>query len=346
VRRSRAGYGTQNRAMALYLSHESSHRHDTGPHPENAGRLVAVEAALERAGWAGLERVEAPAATREQLERVHDARHVTAIEELCAGGGGMIDLDTVASADSYEAALHAAGGAADAAERLLAREAGGAICGLRPPGHHAERARAMGFCLFNNVAVAARHAIDACGARRVLILDWDVHHGNGTEAIFAAASDVLYASIHQWPLYPGTGAAEFEGKGEGQGFTVNLPVSPGTGSEEFLGLVQHVIVPIARAYEPGLIAISAGYDAHRDDPLASCAVDTDAYAAMTSAIRAVAEELEVPVLVCLEGGYSPAALAESVVATATALSNGRVADAVPAAAAEPHLSRLRERWEL
>jgi acetoin utilization deacetylase AcuC-like enzyme len=332
--------------MALYVSHESSHRHDTGAHPENAGRLVAIEAALERAGWPGLERVEAPAADREQLERVHAPSHVRAIEEFCANGGGMVDLDTVASRDSYEAALHAAGGAAHAAERLLAGDARAAVCGLRPPGHHAERDRAMGFCLFNNVAVAAGHALDACGAGRVLVLDWDVHHGNGTEAIFAASADVLYASIHQWPLYPGTGAAEFEGEGDGEGFTVNLPVPPGAGSAQFRSLVEHVVVPIARVYGPDLIVISAGYDAHRDDPLASCRVETEAYAEMTAAIRAIAAELDAPILVCLEGGYSPAALADSVVATVGALEDGRTPDPAPAAAAEPHRSRLRERWGL
>ncbi len=155
----------------------------------------------------------------------------------------MIDMDTVAAPDSFEAASRAAGGAAAAAELLLAGEATAAFCGLRPPGHHAERDRAMGFCLFNNAAVAARHAIDACGAERVLILDWDVHHGNGTEAIFAASSDVLYASIHQWPLYPGTGAAEYAGEGEGEGFTVNLPVAAGAGGEEFMALVEHVDRP-------------------------------------------------------------------------------------------------------
>ena len=204
----------------------------------------------------------------------------------------------------------------------------------------------MGFCFFNNVAVAAAHARAVHGIERVLILDWDVHHGNGTEAIFAATDELLYASIHQWPLYPGTGAADFEGEGAGEGFNVNLPVPPGTGSEEFVALVEHVVVPIARAYEPGLIAISAGYDAHRDDPLASCTVETEAYADMTAAIRAVAAELEVPVLVCLEGGYSPPALADSVVATAAALEDGRPPGSAPAAAAEPHLSRLRERWNL
>ena len=332
--------------MTLYLSHPSSAAHETGAHPENPARLAAVEARLAEAGWPGLERVEAPAASREQLARVHTDAHIEAIERLSARGGGPIDLDTVASAGSWEAALHAAGGAVTAVEALLDGGAGAAFCGLRPPGHHAERARAMGFCLFNNVAVAAAHALAACGVDRVLVLDWDVHHGNGTEDVFARSAAVLYASIHQWPLYPGTGPAEYEGEGEGDGYTVNLPVPPGSGSEEFCALVQHVVVPIARAYRPGLIAISAGYDAHRDDPLASCMVDTDGFARMTASVRRVADELEVPVLVCLEGGYSPRALAESVLATVTALDGDGEPPIAARPAAEPHLSRLRERWAL
>ncbi len=307
---------------------------------------MAIESELERAGWPGLERVEAPPAGREHLLRVHDPAHVDAIEEFCASGGGMIDMDTVASPESFDAALHAAGGAVAAAERLLSNGDRAAICALRPPGHHAERDRAMGFCLFNNAAVAAAHAIAACGAERVLVLDWDVHHGNGTEAIFAADPSVLYASIHQWPLYPGTGAAEYDGEGEGEGHTVNLPVPAGTGSDGFCALVEHVICPIARAYEPGLIVLSAGYDAHRDDPLASCAVETEAYGQMTASIRDVAAELRVPVLVCLEGGYSPSALAASVLATVTALSGDLEPRGVATEAAEPHRSRLRERWPL
>jgi acetoin utilization deacetylase AcuC-like enzyme len=229
---------------------------------------------------------------------------------------------------------------------LVAGDAQAAFTALRPPGHHAERARAMGFCLFNNAAVAAAHAIKGCGAERVLIFDWDVHHGNGTEAIFADSAEVLYSSIHQWPLYPGTGAAEYSGDGAGEGYTVNLPVPAGSGSEVFLALTQHVLVPIARAFEPGLIIISAGYDAHRDDPLASCAVETEAYGEMTAAIRGVAGELGIGVLVCLEGGYSPPALAESVLATLAALESGAAPPTADPAAAEPHLTRLRETWPL
>jgi acetoin utilization deacetylase AcuC-like enzyme len=332
--------------VALYLAHASSYRHDTGPHPENASRLQAIEAALGGADGLKLEHLDAPAATREQLERVHTAEHIDAIESFAAAGGGMIDLDTTASAGSFEAALHAAGGAVAAVDRLCDGGATVAFCGLRPPGHHAERDRAMGFCLLNNVAVGAAHALAAHRVERVLVVDWDVHHGNGTEAIFARSADVLYASIHQWPLYPGTGPAEYEGAGDGEGYTINLPVPPGSGSDEFVALVQHVIVPVARSYRPGLVAISAGYDAHRDDPLASCMLDAAAYADMAASVRDLAADLDVPVLVCLEGGYAPRALGESVVATLTALDGNDAPRAAPREAAEPHLARVASRWKL
>jgi acetoin utilization deacetylase AcuC-like enzyme len=330
--------------MGLYMAHPSSLEHDTGAHPENASRLEAIEATLEGAGWPHLERAEAPAATTAQLRRVHTDEHIQAIEELSSLGGGMIDADTVVSGRSFEAALHAAGGATSAVDRLLAGEERFAFCGLRPPGHHAEVARAMGFCLFNNVAVAAAHALAEGGVERVLILDWDVHHGNGTEAIFAESDQVLYASIHQWPLYPGTGDADYAGDGEGEGYTVNLPVPPGSGSREFLSLVQHVVAPIARSFEPGLIAISAGYDAHRDDPLADCMLDTEAFGEMAATMRALAAELGVPVLVCLEGGYAPAALAASVLSTIEALASDREPALAPREPAQPHVERQRRRW--
>jgi acetoin utilization deacetylase AcuC-like enzyme len=327
--------------VGLYVHHSSSYEHETGAHPENAGRLRAVEAELARRGWLGLDRRPAPAATADQLVRVHSAEHLRAIEDLVAGGGGMVDADTVASPGSWEAALHAAGGAAWAAEALLAGEDRWAICALRPPGHHAERDRTMGFCLLNNVAVAAAHALDVAGAGRILVLDWDVHHGNGTEAIFAASSEVLYASIHQSPLYPGTGPAGYEGEGAGQGYTVNLPVPPGSGNAEFTALVEHVVVPIARSHRPGLIAVSAGFDAHRQDPLAECVVDESGYATMAASVRRVAEELGVPVLVCLEGGYAPEALARSLCATIEALDGAAAPVPAPAAVAGPYLERAR-----
>jgi acetoin utilization deacetylase AcuC-like enzyme len=277
---------------------------------------------------------------------VHDERHIDSIKALAARGGGMIDLDTVASAGSWEAAQHAAGGAIHAVELLLeggpGREA--AFCGLRPPGHHAERDRAMGFCLFNNVAVAAAHAIESAGAERVLILDWDVHHGNGTESIFYESSRVLYASIHQSPLYPGTGAASDVGTGEGHGYTINLPVPPGSGSDEFLALVQHVVVPLALDWRPDLLCISAGYDAHRDDPLANCELDDADYGAMAATMRDLARELEVPVLLCLEGGYSLPALAASVTATLEAFSDDRPPREAPGEPALSYRDRLARDW--
>jgi acetoin utilization deacetylase AcuC-like enzyme len=292
--------------------------------------------------WLGLELVEAPAVELEQLLRVHTTAHVESIEAISERGGGVIDVDTVASAGSWQAALHAAGGAVHATERLLA-EGGFAFCGLRPPGHHAEPDRAMGFCLFNNVAVAAAHAIDR-GVQRVLVLDWDVHHGNGTEAIFYDSPEVLYASIHQSPLYPGTGAAADVGSGAGEGFTVNMPVPPGTGSDEFLSLVQQVVAPIAREWRPGLLCISTGYDAHREDPLANCELDDAAYGEMAASMNEVAAELDVGLLICLEGGYALGALSRSVVATLEALTSERPAREAPAEPAAPHRERLARFW--
>ena len=293
--------------------------------------------------WLRMELVEAPPATREQLERVHTAAHVDSIRELSERGGGPIDLDTVASAGSWEAALHAGGGAVHAAERLLS-EGGFAFCGLRPPGHHAEADRAMGFCLFNNVAVAAAHAIAELGVERVLVLDWDVHHGNGTEAIFYDSPRVLYSSIHQSPLYPGTGAATDFGSGDGEGFTFNLPLPPGAGPDEFLSLVQTVVAPIAREWSPGLLCISAGYDAHRDDPLANCELDDAAFGDMAATMRDLATELAVPVLICLEGGYSLGALSRSVVETLEAFSGERQPRTTPAEPAAPYVERLARFW--
>jgi len=259
----------------------------------------------------------------------------------------MIDHDTVASAASYEAALRAAGAAADAAARLIAGEADFAFCGTRPPGHHAERERAMGFCLFNNVAIAAAQALAECGAERVMVVDWDVHHGNGTQEVFYASDRVLFASIHQSPLYPGSGDVAETGAGEGEGYTVNLPVPPGAGPDEFLAIVQTILAPIARRYRPDLLAVSAGYDAHRDDPLAECMLNEAAYAEMSASLRDLASELGIGVLACLEGGYAPRALAASVSATLRGFTDPTLAAReAPAAAAAGHRRRLAGRWDL
>ncbi|MDX6650605.1 MAG: hypothetical protein QOJ97_2556 [Solirubrobacteraceae bacterium] len=331
-----------------YLRHPSSLRHDTGAHPERIQRIVAIEAALDERDWAGLERVDAPAASEEALLAVHPRAHLDAIRALSERGGGAIDLDTVTSAGSWDAALHAAGGAAHMVDLLLGeRSFGSAFCGLRPPGHHAEPARAMGFCLLNNVAVAARRARDAHGAQRVLVVDWDVHHGNGTQAVFESDPGVLFVSIHQWPLYPGTGSFEETGTGEGAGHTVNLPVPPGSGDDVFLSHVAHLLAPLARAYRPELVLVSAGYDAHADDPLADCSVTDAGYAGLSCALRAVAGEAGVPLGAVLEGGYELDALARSVVVTLSAFgADGEVA--LPEVACHPlteeALDRLRRWW--
>jgi acetoin utilization deacetylase AcuC-like enzyme len=328
--------------VGLYFRHSSSLLHDTGAHPENADRIRAIERALDDAGWPGLELLEAQEASRERLERVHTGAHVDRIERFCGEGGGLLDMDTIAVEASWEAALRAAGAASEAGERLLAGEAAYAFSAMRPPGHHAESARPMGFCLFNSIAVAAATAIAEGGAERVLILDWDVHHGNGTEEIFAARGDVLYVSIHQSPLYPGTGDPRDVGTGDGHGFNVNLPVPAGADGELFLGLVEHVVAPIAREYRPDLIGISAGFDAHRDDPLAECNLDDADYAHMTAAMRDLGAELEAPLLVCLEGGYELGALSRSTLATVRALGDSAPPPGVDPARVEPARERFRQ----
>jgi acetoin utilization deacetylase AcuC-like enzyme len=328
----------------LYLHHPSSLEHDTGDHPENAQRIRAIERELAGREWLGLERASAPAAERDMIEAVHPPGYVDRIAEISGRGGGMLDLDTVASRGSYDAALHAAGGAVRAVSALMAGEAQVAFCGLRPPGHHAEPDRAMGFCLFNNVAVAAQFALDRLDAARVLVLDWDVHHGNGTNDIFYATDAVLYASIHQSPLYPGTGGLSENGTGAGEGHTVNLPVPPGAGHADWLGLVQHVVVPIAHAFVPDLLLVSAGFDAHRDDPLANCTLTEDSYAAMAASMGVLSRDLGAPLGFVLEGGYALGALAASVAATIEAALEG---PAVPTAEPGALVARARghyRRW--
>ncbi len=316
----------------LLFEHPSSLRHDPRVlvpfHPEVPGRIEAIDAALGAADWLGSERRLAPAATRRELEAVHSPELIDQIEALAAGGGGAIDPDTAVVEASWEAALHAAGGAC---EMVRALASGGARAGfslLRPPGHHAERDRAMGFCLFNNVAVAAQLAIEELGVERVLIVDWDVHHGNGTAEIFRRRRDVLYASIHRAPFYPGTGAIEDAGSGEGLGYTINLPVDAGTEGDVWRSLLEHVVLPAAGSFAPGLVLISAGFDAHRADPLGGCRLEVEDFAQMTCHVRDLARGLEVPVGAVLEGGYDPHALAESVPATIRALRGEGEAESV------------------
>ncbi len=333
-------------AVSVLFRHPSSLAHDTGSHPENARRIVAIERALSERDWLGWDVRLSPAATRAQVGAVHPPEHIDRIESLCGRGGGMIDMDTLVSPGSYEAALHAAGGAVAVVDALLDRGESEAVrCAAslhRPPGHHAERAQAMGFCLFANVAIGAQRAIDAHGVQRVLVFDWDVHHGNGTNAIFHERDDVLFCSIHQSPLYPGTGPASDVGRGAGEGFTVNLPVPGGSGDAVFLSHVEHVVRPLARAYAPDLLLLSAGYDAHADDPLAGCRVTDAGFAGMAALMRACADELGIPLGLVLEGGYELGALSRSLVATLEAI-GAADAPAVPGVKMDPLVLRARER---
>ncbi len=332
----------------VLFRHPSSLEHDPGPHPEAAERLVAIERELASRDWLGWERCESPAVERPVLERVHPREQVEAVEALCARGGGAIDMDTVVSERSFEAALHGSGGTVAMVDLLLAGEAPAGFSAHRPPGHHATPKRAMGFCVFDHVAVAARHAVASGAVERVVILDWDVHHGNGTQNVFEEDPAVLFVSIHQSPLYPGTGGASEIGEGAGEGFTVNLPVPAGSGDETWVSLVQHVVVPLALAHEPQLILLSAGYDAHRADPLAGCRMTEEGFATMAGAVRRLGAELGgVPVGAVLEGGYEPGALARSVAATLEVLGAPEppaASDVAVAALAREARERLAASW--
>jgi acetoin utilization deacetylase AcuC-like enzyme len=307
-------------------------------HPDTPERILALEAALAERDWLGWERRLAPAATVDELELVHSAAYVREVRELCDAGGGLIDPDTAIVPESWPAALHAAGGACEMTRALVAGDARVAYTAVRPSGHHAERGRAMGFCVFDNVAVAAAMALSELGLSRVFVLDWDVHHGNGTAEIFRTSRDVLFASMHQSPLYPGTGPLSDAGSDAGEGYTINLPVPPGTGPELWMELFDRVVVPAARAFEPELILVSSGFDAHAGDPLAHCLLETDTFVAMAARVRALAAQLGVGLGLVQEGGYEPAILAECVCALLPVLAGeGEAGEAV--ASGDPLLAR-------
>jgi acetoin utilization deacetylase AcuC-like enzyme len=325
----------------LYFSHPACLEHDPRlrmpEHPDTPERLRAIERALARTDWLGWERREAPVASVAQLELVHSARQIDQIEQLSLAGGGAIDADTFVGEPSFRAALHAAGGACEMTRALIAGEARLGFCEVRPSGHHAEPDRAMGFCLFNNVAVAAELAIRELGLSRVFILDWDVHHGNGTAEAFRRRPDVLFASIHQAGIYPGSGSLSDVGSGPGEGYTINLPVPAGSEEDLWLSLIEHIALPAAQAFAPELVLVSAGFDAHREDPLAGCRLETSSFAEIARHVRDFAERLDVPLGVVLEGGYQPAVLGECVLETLAALAG----DEPPVAAAPEALLTSR-----
>jgi acetoin utilization deacetylase AcuC-like enzyme len=302
----------------LLYTHPSSLAHDPGPgHPEQPARMQAILDAFAQADLVGVERREAPRATREQLERVHDAGFVEAIlDAVPASGYVRIDADTVMSPASGEAALRQAGAPCAAVDALIAGEGANAFCALRPPGHHAEPDRAMGFCLFNGVAVGAQQALAVHGLERVSISDFDVHHGNGTQAASAREPRVQYLSTHQWPLYPGTGARSETGVGN----IVNRPLPAGTGSAAWRAVVEADILPAIDRFAPELIMVSAGFDAHQRDPLAALELVEEDYGWVTTELLTLAaRHAEGRLVSVLEGGYDLGALANSSLAHLNAL---------------------------
>jgi acetoin utilization deacetylase AcuC-like enzyme len=327
--------------MSLILSHTDRFaEHQTPPgHPECSERAEVMDVVAERWRARGTEVVAPRAATKAQLLRVHDADYIRRISET-TGRATALDPDTYTSPESYEIALLAAGAAVDSVERVMSGSCRAAMALVRPPGHHAERDRAMGFCLFNNVAVAAAHARTA-GAGKVAIVDYDVHHGNGTQHIFEADPHVLYVSIHQYPYYPGTGAVDEIGRGPGRGFTINLPLEAGAVDEDYRTVFADVIVPVLRQFEPDLVILSAGFDAHERDPLGGMRLTTESFAAMTSELRAVAEECCRGRMVAVtEGGYDLQALAASLDAVVETLNGVPLAPRWPGSAVESTRGRV------
>ncbi len=299
-----------------YISPAICLEHHTGTgHPERVERLNSINTHLKECGLIkDLNVVQARAATREEVGSTHLEAHTDLVTRLIHSGVSYLDGDTTVSKHSLDAAYIAAGSALTGIERLHSGETKRVFCGVRPPGHHAEDDKAMGFCIFNNVAIAANHARKLGLAERVLILDWDVHHGNGTQQIFESSRDVFYYSLHQFPFYPGTGAAHETGVGEGAGFTLNRPFAGGEGDDDWLRVMDRDLQKIAHEFRPQLVIISAGFDAHEADPLGGMCISTSGFARMTGLVRALADSCcEGRILSVLEGGYNLKALAESVV---------------------------------
>lgn len=306
----------------LFVTHEAYLDHVNGPtHQERPARLGAVIDGAREAGVGdALVALEPRAATRDEVLRVHTADHLGRIEDVVRAGGGRLDVDTSASPGSLTAALMAAGAGLAAIEALDAGRGDAAFCAVRPPGHHATRTETMGFCLISNVAVAAAHLADR--GERVLVVDFDAHHGNGTQDVFAADPRVMFVSLHQWPLYPGTGWFDEIGvdagpDADGRGFTMNVPLPPGTTGDAYRQAFDELVIPRGRAFDPTWLIVSAGFDAHRNDPITRMGLSSGDYPAMISALLEL-----VPAgrrLVMLEGGYDLDALRMSSAATMAAL---------------------------
>jgi acetoin utilization deacetylase AcuC-like enzyme len=302
-----------------YLDHATPNGH-----PERADRIRRLLDHQPLFELDDIVRMEAGrVASAEELLRVHVRAHLDLVASTDGKLHGMLDPDTHTSEASYRTALLAAGGVLNVIDAVMNGDLDNGLALVRPPGHHAEADRAMGFCLFNNVAVGARHLTDLHGLDRVLIVDWDVHHGNGTQRSFYDDNGILFMSIHQFPFYPGTGSVHETGQGAGEGFTVNVPMAAGSGDAEYVAASEEIFRPIALQFAPEFVLVSAGFDAHRDDPLGSMRVTEQGYAAMTSIVMEIARECaQGRCVAILEGGYNLDALASSVETVARTM--GRV----------------------
>ena len=300
--------------MTLLYRDPIFQQHDTGSHPEHARRLAAIENRLAESDLLPqCQPGECPVVDADRLTAVHTPEHVATVQQYAAQGGGRIEVDTVVSPQSYDVATRAAGTVCDAVQRVVGGETNNALCLGRPTGHNALRDAPMGFCLFNNIAVGARLAIDQLGLNRVLVLDWDVHHGNGTQASFWTDPQVAFFSIHRFPFYPGTGDADETGSRDGLGSTLNLPVAFGTPVPDYLAHFETELTKFADKFHPELILLSAGFDAHAADPVGSLGLSADDFGTLTQMVMQVAEQhCGGKIVSVLEGGYNPAMLAKSV----------------------------------
>ncbi len=330
-----------------YEEHETGHGH-----PERAERVAVLRNLIDSPDRAGLIRVEPRPAAPDELALVHTEEHLKRVAGTAGAGPQALDADTPVSSRSYETALLASGGFLALVDSILAGEADNGFALVRPPGHHAEADRAMGFCLFNSVAIAARSLQERFGLDRVLIVDWDVHHGNGTQHSFANDPGVLYVSTHQYPFYPGTGGVNEVGAGDGEGFTLNVPLPAGCGDSEYLDAFVRVIDPVCRQFEPQFVLVSAGFDAHLRDPLASMRVSEEGFGCLARVLlRIAAEHAGGRFAAVLEGGYDLDALSGSVARVLDEMEGERLAEPLPAITADcpavPHVAEVHGRyWDL